>query len=305
MTSAVLANEASWRSSERAQVLPLFLFCMIALLGISALVVDTGYWYREKRQLQAGVDAAALAGAEALPDKASAIDLATTYAGKNGLSNPEVTVSTSNWPNDTINVRASRTLEGIFSRVLDIASVRVGASATAATEPLTAAANVAPIAVSVKSLNSACGVICPGVSTTLTLISDTGSGDFGLVSLDGQSSDQTTLADWIQNGYPSEMALGTYDAVSGNKYSSAAVSAALSARLGTQLVLPVFSKYINSGTNTKYTIIGWIGFDLLGFTTGTGGTATLRGVAHRVVADGDTGVQDQPTWSGVSISLTQ
>src|SRR5438105_7261401 len=123
--SGTMSRDSGNRRGQRGQVLPIFLFCLVALMGISALVVDAGYWYREKRQLQAAVDASALAGAQGLPDKDAAVDLATNYASKNGLDDPQIAVSTANYKNDTIEVKASKPVQGIFSRVLNVASVTV------------------------------------------------------------------------------------------------------------------------------------------------------------------------------------
>lgn len=50
------------RKNEEGQVLVFVAMLMFALLGFSALVIDVGYFYVEKNQLQNAVDAAALAG---------------------------------------------------------------------------------------------------------------------------------------------------------------------------------------------------------------------------------------------------
>ena len=72
---------------ERAQVLPLIALSLIALLGIAAFAIDVGYAYYAKRQLQSATDAAALAGAQDLPNASTAITTATSYAAANTPSN--------------------------------------------------------------------------------------------------------------------------------------------------------------------------------------------------------------------------
>jgi hypothetical protein len=55
----------------------------------AALVVDVGYWYNVRRQLQSAADGAALAGCwEVIKsgDKAAALNLARTYAAKNAVA---------------------------------------------------------------------------------------------------------------------------------------------------------------------------------------------------------------------------
>jgi Putative Flp pilus-assembly TadE/G-like len=70
---------------------------LIALLGTAALVMDVGFAWYAKRQVQASADAAALAGAQALPDVATATSLANQYASLNtpdNLNNVNITVTT-------------------------------------------------------------------------------------------------------------------------------------------------------------------------------------------------------------------
>jgi uncharacterized membrane protein len=73
------------RRDENGQAFVLSILFLAALLAISAAVLDVGAWYRAHRHLQASVDAAALAGAQALPDDPSAAAaLANEYLDKNG-----------------------------------------------------------------------------------------------------------------------------------------------------------------------------------------------------------------------------
>ena len=52
---------------ESGQAMVFVAFGLIALVGMAALVIDGGSWYRAQRQLQTAADAAALAGAQELP----------------------------------------------------------------------------------------------------------------------------------------------------------------------------------------------------------------------------------------------
>lgn len=72
---------------EDGQVTILFAAGFIVLLGLVGLVVDIGHAYVVKRQLQASADAAAIAGADALPSVSSAIAVATSYgsSGENAV----------------------------------------------------------------------------------------------------------------------------------------------------------------------------------------------------------------------------
>ena len=73
---------------ERGQVVVLTVLFMTVMLGMAALVLDIGSWYRADRNTQSTADSAALAGAQALPDDTSqAASLASNYAAKNGGRN--------------------------------------------------------------------------------------------------------------------------------------------------------------------------------------------------------------------------
>ena len=63
--------------NERGQAMVLTVVFLVVLLGMAAMVLDVGSWYRADRDTQSTADAAALAGAQALPeDPATAKTLA-------------------------------------------------------------------------------------------------------------------------------------------------------------------------------------------------------------------------------------
>ena len=72
---------------ERGQILPIVAVALVALLGIAAFSIDVGYAYYAKRQIQAATDSAALAGAQDLPDTATAFATAADYAAANTPAN--------------------------------------------------------------------------------------------------------------------------------------------------------------------------------------------------------------------------
>ena len=63
-------------SENTGQVIVLVALAMTMLMGIAAVVVDIGYAYAAQRNLQSSADAAALAGAEGLPDIGNAVTFA-------------------------------------------------------------------------------------------------------------------------------------------------------------------------------------------------------------------------------------
>jgi Flp pilus assembly protein TadG len=122
---------------------------MVMLLVMVALVVDIGKAYLVQRQLQASVDAAALAGAQHLPDPTEATQVAEDYGPEAGSPNevttggnvtttvtmrcvqsaPGCSPTLNNY--NALNVRASSDVGMMFARILGIKSLKVKASATA------------------------------------------------------------------------------------------------------------------------------------------------------------------------------
>jgi hypothetical protein len=72
---------------ERGQVIVLVVVLLVVLLGFAALVIDVGYAYYAHRSLQASADAAALAGAQELPNAAQAEAVAKEYSAADGRKN--------------------------------------------------------------------------------------------------------------------------------------------------------------------------------------------------------------------------
>jgi Flp pilus assembly protein TadG len=279
---------------ESGQSLVLAVVALVSLLGMAALVLDVGSWYRAKRNLQSTADAAALAGAQALPDTpTSATSLASDYATKNAsdLATKDVSLSTNLVPNDRITVHVTRPSPGFFSRLLGIDSVQVGATATAQSEGMAQARYVAPITVrNTHPMLAGPGCPCygPENETTLPLGKTGAPGAFDLIDLSGDPSGTvgaSSLASWIQNGYPDYLGLGDYFSDPGTKWNNSTIQAALNARLGTELLFPVYDTLGGGGSGANYHIIAWAAFHLESVTaSGSGGSIT--GYFTEVVWDG-------------------
>jgi hypothetical protein len=256
------------RKSDRGQAAVLTVMFMVVLLGMAAAVLDVGHWYRDDRRLQATMDAAALAGGQALPDDpGQANALASSYAGKNGGGLDKVEFTMTKIPNDTIKVTGSRPSEGFFSRLFGIDSVTVNATAKARTGVLASAKWAAPIAVDERH---------PfivgkkwGQATELDL--DTlGPGAYHLVNIDGShgGTNPKVLGDWIRSGYEGYMPLGWYYSDPGAKYNTNPnFKSALDdvAASGEEILLPVYRATRANGAGFDYEIVGWVGFVVTGY----------------------------------------
>jgi Putative Flp pilus-assembly TadE/G-like len=257
------------RDSGQAYVISILFLAV--LLAMAAAVLDIGSWYRADRSLQATVDAAALAGAQALPGSTStASALASQYATKNGGGTINVTFRSKLVPNDTITVTGSRPAPGFFSKMLGINSVTVHANATARVGGLSAVKWVVPIVVDEKHPKLQCNPNpCAGL-TELTYQhlknnnTPDGSGNFGFINLTGDSSGTSSLGDLIENGWDQYMDLGNYDTETGNQFSSTNIGDKLSDRIGDVLLFPIYRKLTGTGTGAHYEIVGWAAFRLTG-----------------------------------------
>lgn len=293
-------------TDQSGQALVLSALFLTVLLGMAAVAVDVGSWFHADRQAQAAADAAALAGAQALPyDEAGAKALAESYATKNGGGLKTVAVGTTGpAAGDTVTVEIEREAPGFFSQVLGVNAVTVGAKASARAAPLGAARWVAPIVVSEKHEKLVCGLSCfgpnPANHTTLNYLhlkdvgTSDGSGSFGFLNLDRSDTSGTgtsTLGQWIRDGYDGLLEPDLYTTSTGNPFSSTHVGDSLQDRFGTELLFPIYRKITGSGTNAQYEIVGFVGFHLTGMKL-TGSDEKLFGYFTQVIWDGietDTG----------------
>lgn len=284
----------SVRRNESGQAIVLMTISLVVIMGMAALVLDVGNWYHTKRRLQGTADAAALAGAQQLPDDPSAAEsMALSYANKNGgdVASQDIVVGSTVLPNDTIRVRARKTEPGFFSGVLGIGGADIDARAKARVGPPAQARYVAPMVVYCgQSLIQNCNgnkVPTFGVQTSMNYDPMGAPGAFGMLNLDGENGTVGTSkeAAWILKGFDKYLPLGIYQSDPGAKFSSSNVQDALTARLGTVLLFPVFKTLEEQGQNAEYDIIGWIGFKLTGFTV-QGNNATLTGYFTEYIAQG-------------------
>jgi secretion/DNA translocation related TadE-like protein len=278
--------------NERGQATVLTLIFLVVLLGMAALVLDIGSWYRADRDTQSTADSAALAGAQSLPDDTGqAVSLASNYADKNGGGLQSATISSSIASNDTIKVKISRQSPGIFTKFFGHDSTTVGSSATARVAPMDQAMYVAPIVVNIQHPALHCGgtqkrpIPCFGQPTELDLLdlhkpgSGNAAGSFGLINLTGDPTGNIgagTLAGWMERGYDHMMPLGKYDAAPSANFNNGQFQQALQDRIGDDVLFPIYDTLTGPGSNAQYNVIGWIGFHVTSYHA-SGNTGWVRG----------------------------
>ncbi|HSC48763.1 MAG TPA: Rv3654c family TadE-like protein [Gaiellaceae bacterium] len=291
--------------NDRGQATVLTLVFLVVLLGMAALVLDVGSWYRADRATQSTADAAALAGAQALPENpGQASTLAQQYATRNGgLGSGSVSVTSQIVSNDTIKVTVKRPAPGFFAKLFGLRSVTVGSTATARSEGVSSVKYVAPITVHYKhpllnctgpSSNPRCNPTF-GVSTTLDLEDlhqsggGSGSGAFGLLNLNYGDPSGTvgagTLAGWLQYGYQDYLPLGKYFSAPSANFNNGQFIDAMNTVVGKEVLFPVYRLLTGPGSNAIYDIIGWVGFVVTSFNP-SGSSGSITGYFTSYTADG-------------------
>ena len=137
------------RDDERGAILVMTVIILVAMLGICAIVVDLGYAWQQRRQIQSTADAAALGSAQDLPNltpsEASAKSLAAenlpdgtlTWTGctdANHLARTATSTGCISYDSSFTRVRVhipQQTFKTFFAGVLGITSTSTAASATA------------------------------------------------------------------------------------------------------------------------------------------------------------------------------
>lgn len=160
---------------------------IVALLGVAAIVIDSGMLYSERRSMQTAADAGALAGVQQLPtNPGSAPGHADQYVSANPAgaqaSGKTYTVSTTSYSNDTMRVHIWQPAYGLsgLGRFIGIGTEPVGATAAAKVEsPGTFSSGLMPFAVMPPDC-------VPEATVTLKKAAGGGSsGNYGLIDLDG------------------------------------------------------------------------------------------------------------------------
>lgn len=288
-------------AAEHGQALVLTIVFLVVLVGATALTIDFGAWYRQQRQAQATADAAALAGAQALPTSPSnALTLTEQYAAANGggIAAGDISFRSEYEPDDTVVVHATRTAPSFFARLFSFGTVTVHATAAARAAVPQQVSGAAPIVVNKlhPMLDGSAGCPCFGIETTIPLDPNGAPGAFGFANLDpAVNNGVPPLAQWTQYGFSGYLPLGSYDSDPGAKFNSDGIPAALNVRLGTVLLLPVYDTLTGGGSVATYDVIGWAAFhlDCYGLPTSStncsqphGNHSTLTGYFTRVIWNG-------------------
>jgi Flp pilus assembly protein TadG len=154
------------------QTLPVVCLFIVGLLVVAGAVVDLGDAYLQRQEVQRAADAAALAGATAIPTGAYQ-SAAQTEATKNDQNGDQVAISFNG--TDTVTVKISRTAGTSFLHLIGINSIPVSASASATIEAVgQIQGHVSPYAVTQQAYANGTGT---------TLFVENAPGAYGTIDL--------------------------------------------------------------------------------------------------------------------------
>ena len=262
-----------WRD-ERGVIAVIAVLMLTALVGMAALVVDLGWLYVVRGELQNGADAGALAGVVelVLSGQTDAQTMAVTYATRPAnyhLTQPPGSgaVAVSFPASDQVRVRVGPTaVPTIFARIWGISTADVSAVAVARLERRiigSGPGNLLPFGVDRNVVDSD-GDGNYDLGDSVNIYPDPQSpGTFGLLDLDGGSNSNADTIDWIENGYddvfsiPESVGFVNVEGTPG--ISGSALSGAISSRLGYPVLLSVFDQVTGEGANTSFRVVDFIG----------------------------------------------
>lgn len=120
---------------DGGQTLIIAILFLSVLIGFTAVAVDIGMYYEDRRHLQNSADAAALAGTHELPlNPIEAEQKAREWAINNGIDSSQietVEVRSRLTANDTVYVKLKKDFSWLFGRVLGMTTSGVGGEAAA------------------------------------------------------------------------------------------------------------------------------------------------------------------------------
>jgi hypothetical protein len=247
---------------ESGQAFVFVAVILTGLIGMSALVVDVGSWYRADRKLQTAADAGALAGAQELPlNESGAQTIAKQYAQTNyaGIPTPDVKTETYK-----IHVKAKADTPGIFAPVLNSAFkiVTVRAEAEAQVSAPEKLKDVAPIGVHKDYACIVTNPSCFGKTVTMDFEDDDAldptKSKFGLLDLDRSGgAGAGDMKDWFANGHPDALPIDTfYPPANGEKNG---IKKQLDDAVAAHRVL-LFPVFDLAQSPDGYHVIGWAAF---------------------------------------------
>lgn len=276
------------RSTERGAAGTITALLLTASIALSAVVVDVGSAWQERRHLVVSTDAAALAAAH---DFAEGVDgCASTAPAYVASNNGEATMTScdhtppagddAGW----VTVEADATVTFNFARVVGITDTTVTSSTSVSYDSATAVSGgLRPFGLCVDFLSELTPAMTPGNGEIYRIYygrtaqvtncngGDPIAGNWGILDFDGGSNSQNDIKDWTENGYegPPDVSIGDWIQGTPGSYSTSLSSELAHLRDNVdEFVLPIFSEYNDlGGGNAEFLIDNFVVVKLHDFQT--------------------------------------
>lgn len=187
--------------SEQGNIMVLFAFSMVFLLGMIGLVVDIGFVYKEKSDLKKIATTAALSGAQELTyeDTARVQDVVNTilssYQEQSSLQNTQIDL------NQQVQVTLKKDVPLAFAKIFGLKSITVQERATAKIFPIGALYGAVPLGVDEDT------PLTYGQSISLKVgAGDSTTGNFGILALAGKGA--RTYEETLKYGFDQSLSIG-------------------------------------------------------------------------------------------------
>lgn len=264
-------------NDDRGAVGALVSVLIVALLGMSALVVDIGNLWQHRRNLTTATDASALAAAQEFALGGNGCgSVSNDYFSTNRPAGATVVSCTPTALGNgagTVEVVGTVTVDYFFGDVVGVANGTVTSTTAAKFEqPSSVEGGLRPFGLCIDALPSF--TLDDGVDYVIPYGKDAQPdacggedvpGNWGVIDFDGGSNPQSDIVDWTRNGYPGEVVLGqNYEGDTGAF--SPSLANALDDLLAVECFsLPIFSVATGNGANAEFLIVDFATVSLTGF----------------------------------------
>ncbi|GGI04833.1 pilus assembly protein TadG-related protein [Egicoccus halophilus] len=282
---------------------------LVVLVGMLALVLDVGNLYWERRQLQNGADAAALAAARDLASGSGGTAYATArqYANDNnprgafvGPSDFVTTSSSVQVTARTGSLAAAGQLPSIFAGVLGVNGYATSATARVTWGNIGSGTTI-PLAICGHAWNTMTsngtvlpsgppdqilrigvppGHVTPGIDCSNPGAGDPPPGGFGFLSADGNCQATMDVGNWMPGANGNTPDIGGSSPCGVNQLYAMLHNIVTTNQT---VLVPIFGEYKNQGSTGSYQIVGFGAFRLLGYSV-NGGPSPSNPAHGRVVS---------------------
>lgn len=194
-------NTAKLIGEEQGNIMVLFAFSMVLLLGVAGLVVDIGFVYKEKSDLKKMASTAALSGAQELTNTdpgrvQNVVDtVLSTYQEQSSLEYIQIDM------NEQVKVTLQKEVPMKFAKIFGFDSMTVQENAAAKLFPIHGLYGATPLGVPEST------PLTYGKSVSLKVgAGDATTGNFGILALEGKGA--STYEETLKYGSKQMLSVG-------------------------------------------------------------------------------------------------